>query len=93
MSSWLQNKLHNFSCEHYTELCSRSMEVPLTPVQKVKFWLHHVVCTFCRRSRRQFSLIEKACHRIDDEEITGDAVLSDVAKQRLRNALEQHDQV
>ena len=80
----------NVTCERYTELASKSMETELTSFEKFLYFIHHIVCTFCRRSRRQFLLIEKALSQFEkDDEASKQAVsLPKEAKQRIKSSLD-----
>jgi hypothetical protein len=49
-----------FTCRHYTELASKELDQKLSLKEQVIFLLHHIICTFCRRSRRQFFVIDRA---------------------------------
>ena len=86
MMRLLRSFFFAFTCEHYTELSSRRLDGDLSLFEKAKFSLHHVICTFCRRSTRQFVLIEKAAKRVaeDTPHVGGEPMgLSDEAKRKL----------
>ncbi len=102
----LGNIWKSLSCERYTELASKEMETNLTQLERIGYRLHHFLCTFCRRSKRQFHLIERAlfenklcCH--DHNSRTSDDVSPNVndagltldAKERIKKAVLSKSQI
>jgi ribosomal protein L31E len=41
------------------ELASKELVTELTFKEKLSHNLHHIICTFCRRAKRQFKIIDK----------------------------------
>ena len=81
---------HFLTCERYTELASRAIDQPLHGKDRFGFWLHHIICTFCRRSRRQMLLLEKGMERMvesDDSDAGREEKLSIEARERIRESL------
>jgi predicted anti-sigma-YlaC factor YlaD len=80
------------SCRKATELLSASLDRPLTRMEKVRLRVHLVICSACRRYRRQVDAIDRALQLA----VGGDAVanlddtlaLSDEARARMERALE-----
>lgn len=92
MSNLIGKMWKQVTCRRYTELASKSLDQPLTGREKVSFWLHHFICTFCRRSTRQLKVIEQAAQRISSEPglySNSDDGLSAEAKERIKEALKQ----
>jgi len=91
--SWLAQKFRVFSCEHYTELASRSLDHPLTLKESSFFNLHHLICLVCRRYNRQLSFIEMAAKRLsqdadyNDEIQSSSPAMSKEAKSRIKAKL------
>lgn len=77
-----------FTCRHYTELSSKSLDSPLSLSEKTRFFLHHIVCTFCRRSTRQMKLLEKASRKLLESEEVVQEELSVEARERIRKKLD-----
>lgn len=80
----IRKLLYSFTCQHYTELSSRRLDGELSNFERAKFYLHHAICTFCRRSTRQFVLIERATEKLVHEETLA---LSKEAKERMKNSV------
>ncbi|MCB0334809.1 MAG: hypothetical protein KDD62_00845 [Bdellovibrionales bacterium] len=81
---------HFFTCERYTELASQELDQKLCGLDRWGFLFHHAICTFCRRSRRQLKVIEKASLKLDLEGSLGaneSQGLSEAAKQRIKQSL------
>ena len=80
------------SCRKATELLSASLDRPLTRMERVRLRVHLVICTACRRYRRQIQAIDFALQRA----VGGDAVasvddtlaLGDEARTRMEQAIE-----
>jgi hypothetical protein len=76
-----------FTCEHYTALCSKELETPLSIKERLALNLHHLICTFCRRSRRQMHLIDRSCAKLLKCKEDNAAKLTAEAKERIRSKL------
>lgn len=63
----------NIHCKRATELISDSMHRPLTRYEKLGLFLHTMICSVCRRYRKQVSMIRNFMRE-------NDATLSDVAE-------------
>lgn len=46
------HKLH-LSCSHAAEINLQSMDRPLTPGEKVRHWIHYIICPVCRKFEKQ----------------------------------------
>ena len=88
MKSSLNDAWRHFTCKRYSELASKSLDAPLSALERASFYLHHVLCTFCRRSKRQLDLLERGCCQIlEDEESLSkycDHSLDEEAKAKIR---------
>lgn len=56
----LKKYLHYLTCEKYMELSSKELNSSLSPFEKLSHRFHHLICTFCRRARRQIRVIDEA---------------------------------
>lgn len=97
MINIVKSLLSPFSCQRYTELASRKMDQSLSAYDLLSYYLHHVICTFCRRSNRQLKLIEKAALIISatDQQISAQSCnqnLSIEAKTRIKNVINSNRQ-
>ena len=86
------------TCEHYTQLASRSLDEPLSARDKFAFWVHHIICTFCRRFYRQLRLVDQAGAEIEktwEQDQVKSKIpnnndnLTDESKRRIKQAVEQ----
>lgn len=84
----LKGLFNFFSCQHYTELASRGIDEELRGWDKVRFRFHHVICTFCRRARRQMLMIERGLKRLTEGEEGSVEPLSAAAKDRILRKLQ-----
>jgi len=85
--SWIYKYIQSFSCEHYTELVSQSLDRPLSLSEKISYRFHHLICMVCRRYNRQLKLINKASQKLEQTEgedgLVAPEELSPEAKRRL----------
>ena len=76
------------SCRKATNLISLALDRPLTRGERISLRCHLVLCTACRRYRRQLEtvrhLVSRYARRIDE---TGQS-LSAEARARIRRTLE-----
>ena len=79
------------SCDEATRLTSAAMDRRLSAVERVGLRLHYLSCRFCRRYRRQLSLLRQLLRRRDAhiaaEAAIPAATLPPDAKERIRRAL------
>lgn len=79
-----------FSCKHASHLVSESMDHPLAVRERMTLFLHLVMCSLCRRFRRQMTAISQAIRSVRHSELLPEIRLSDEARVRIRKSL--HDQ-
>jgi hypothetical protein len=66
------------------ELASKELVTKLTFKEKISFYFHHFICTFCRRAKRQFKVIDKSLQC----QVSSSAVeLSESQKERVLNSI------
>jgi hypothetical protein len=85
---------HKFSCEYYTQLSSKNLNNGLSLKEKLLFYLHHIICTFCRRFSRQINAIDRGLKfhsNIEQSDIKSDnqikIKLSDQRKLAIKDSL------
>lgn len=49
------------SCKESTHLISATQDRPLTVAEKLGLRMHLLICTGCRRYRRQIDFLQQAC--------------------------------
>ena len=85
------NKLfHNFSCENYSELASKSIDSELNLKESVFLKLHHALCLFCRRCKSQMEAIENACYSMakSNDLNPSSKKLSEECKNKIKQEIE-----
>ena len=78
------------SCKRASELISQAEEVPLGRWRTFQLRLHLLVCSMCRRFRRQVHLLQRASNACEDEIPSPKPTLSDEARERMKSALREH---
>jgi len=48
-----------FSCKHVSELSSQCLDRPLTMRERLTYWVHLRMCTWCRRYAQQMRFLRK----------------------------------
>ncbi len=56
---WTLDKMA-LSCDVHTRIVSAAMDRELTVSEKIKYFIHGLVCHFCRRYERQLSAMRRA---------------------------------
>ena len=78
-------------CRKATQLISEGMDRPLTRRERVALRFHLMLCTACKRYRRQTLLIRNALRQfadwMDEMAMAADQRLSPEAKDRIRRVL------
>ena len=77
-----------FTCKHYTELSSKSLDSDLNIKEKIVFYLHHIICTFCRRTNRQLISINKGLAKIVGSQ--EESVMSEFSKKKLVEVIKRN---
>ena len=52
-------------CQHAHELISARMDAPLSPLDRLRLWVHLGICEMCARVDRQMSFMRQAIRRLD----------------------------
>ncbi|MDC0357389.1 hypothetical protein OAO01_01110 [Oligoflexia bacterium] len=82
-----------FSCRRYTKLASHSLDEELSRSESFFMRFHHIICTVCRRYRRQINLIEAAGRslerRFPTEGSEQKRKLSDTFKDQMNEAVKR----
>jgi hypothetical protein len=83
----------NLNCQRAAELCSHAIDRKLTRIERIALALHTLICSACRRYRRQIHLLrsimrstEAPMTRCEDESVT---VMPDDARTRIAITLRQ----
>lgn len=75
-------------CRDVAELTSRSLDQPLTWIDRFSLWIHTTFCGHCRHFRRQTVLLTKLSqHYFEQPWKLPTPTLSDEAKERMRHIL------
>lgn len=79
------------SCKEVTELISQSQDRQLPWYQRLRVRLHVLMCRACGRFRRQMLFLREALRHwrgaVENEDAASEPVLSEEARERIRNAL------
>ena len=80
-------------CRDAVELASRSLDQPLTWVDRFSLWVHTTFCRRCRRFRHQSAIVDQcARHYFEPSRRTPLPMLGDDAKARIREAIARNRQ-
>ena len=78
-------------CAAASHTSSVSLDRPLSPRERLGFYMHLLMCDFCRRYRRQLVAIQKLASGIDHDG-NGDQPISpglnEDARERIRRAID-----
>ena len=74
------------SCKQVTELVSARQDRILTRSERFGMFLHLLICSLCRRYKRQIDFIGRAARRLYAE-ADGDFSLSAPARRRIQAAI------
>lgn len=98
--TWPMMKLLGLSCRSYADLCSARLDRTLTPGEFLRFRFHGMMCHVCRSLPKQMEHLRTLtrCAACEDfSHSNGTTPSSDAldpeSLQRIRQALEQRDQV
>ena len=58
---WVWN--HTPNCAEMSRLASRSLEQPLPLGIRIKIWLHHLICVWCKRYVQHLKFLHDAAPR------------------------------
>jgi hypothetical protein len=64
---WVQKWLwdvHGLTCQEATRLAARAMDKPLTIGERVRLFLHGLLCGYCRNYARQLRLLHQWARRV-----------------------------
>jgi len=77
------------TCRRATELISKELDTELPLAQRVGLEIHSLVCSGCRRYRRQLSTVDNAVRELLAAPASDrDAALSAASKENLKAALQ-----
>ena len=77
------------TCRRATELISKELDTELPLAQRVGLEIHSLVCSGCRRYRRQLSAVDNAVRELLAAPASDrDAALSAASKESLKAALQ-----
>jgi hypothetical protein len=79
--------LRLINCQHATLLLEQQADHALVREQRVNLWLHLRYCPYCNRYAKQTVLIAEWAHASAAARATAGPVLSDAAKERMRERL------
>ena len=80
-------RLH-LSCRSFIRLASEKYERPLGRLERFRQVVHRMMCRICRIQERHMDQLQALTGEIRERE-DGAEPLSDMAKQRIQNALEK----
>ncbi len=75
-------------CDEASRLASEALDRPLSGADRLAMRLHTLVCLSCRRYRRQISDLRRISGRLADRIDPPAPPLTDAARERIRQALE-----
>jgi len=78
------HKLH-VSCSHFSDLTLVSLDRPLKPGEKLRFWFHYLACSVCRNFRKQMmalSALVRSAFPVR-EQVVPDAEFLSKAREKL----------
>ncbi len=78
------------SCKEVSQLASESLDRSLTFHERLSMRFHLFACKFCSRYVRQLKFLKRACAHADEDHLGGDAVLTEGARERIRDRLSQN---
>ncbi len=80
------------SCQRYAKLASQRIDADLKWYEKPGFFFHHLICTVCRRFRRQIMLIDRASRELGQSHpACCSHKLSDTRKAAIKESLAKSD--
>ena len=77
------------TCEETAQLISEGLDRTLTLRERLALRLHQFECELCTRYARQLRFLQRTCADADEEQLTEAAELTDDARARIRNRLQQ----
>lgn len=81
-----------YSCKEIAELISQSMDHQLTLRQKIGFYLHLSMCTFCARHKKQMDFLKQLLdlNKKQPDVIHRSMTLSRTKKEEIKKCLRDH---
>ena len=76
-------------CRDIAKLLSDSLEKDLPWLQRVEIRMHLMICYVCRRYWKQLRFLHGCMRRYYEEEHTCEKCLSQEAKERIQNAIDE----
>lgn len=76
-------------CQEMTRLISEAHEHSHGPLLRLRMKLHFGICVWCLRYRDQLEMIRTLIRRFPGPSDEGEAMLSNAAKDRIRDALRE----
>jgi hypothetical protein len=78
----------NLNCRQASELISASMDRPLTRWERTGLAIHLLICSYCRRFRKQLMWLRRVMRRVLQQADRGrPQSLSPAARNRIRRAV------
>ncbi|HHD64771.1 MAG TPA: zf-HC2 domain-containing protein [Desulfobulbaceae bacterium] len=78
-----------FSCKQITELISESMDRKLPIYRRIGIRIHLMMCYLCRRYKKQLLFLRTVLQAIEEADEKNGEVLSQEARRRIKNKLDQ----
>jgi hypothetical protein len=66
---WLCH-LQGLTCREATRLAAHAMDRPLNFSERVKLFMHGLLCSYCRNYMRQLRLLRKWVRRLSDPDVS-----------------------
>ncbi len=78
------------NCKEVSQLASESLDRSLAFQERLSMRFHLLACKFCSRYVRQLKFLKRACAHVDEDHLRGDAVLTEGARERIRDRVSQN---
>lgn len=79
---------HTPDCTEMSRLSSLAFEQPPAFTLRLKLWLHHLICVWCRRYERQLKFLRRAVQEHPEQmNAASPHTLSPAARERLKQSL------
>lgn len=81
---------HTPGCTEMSRLSSLAFEQPPAFTLRLRMWLHHLICVWCRRYERQLKFLRRVAPGLQEElETTSSRGLSVEARRRMVERLHE----
>ena len=81
---------HTPDCKEMSRLSSLAFEQPPGFTLRLRMWLHHLICVWCRRYERQLKFLRRVAPRLEQEvETASSRGLSVEARRRIVERLHE----